>query len=186
MKIPVEVEDERNGSSIQNEEGARRDEQVVDVGPLEPEPEPVSPKNGTDYLDQLQRLKAEFDNYRKRTEKEKQEFYAFAKGRVLQNLLPVLDDLDRMAHHGRGPVNPMAEGIELIRQKMKSILLKEGLEEINPAGKAFDPEFHEALGVVSVSPEKDGVVMEELEKGYTLQGRLLRPSRVKVGKSGEK
>lgn len=185
MEIPIEIEDSKTEPTINGADSPQSNEQVVDVGPMESEPEGESPPKKVDYLDQLQRLKAEFDNYRKRTEKEKQEFYAFAKGRVIQNLLPVLDDLDRMAHHGKGPVDPMTEGIELIRQKMKAILLGEGLEEINPAGKAFDPAFHEALGVVHVSPDKDGVVMEELEKGYLLQGRLLRPSRVRVGKARE-
>ena len=179
------VEGQRKDSSLNEAEGTPADEQMVDVGPIETRPEPALSKNGIDYLDQLQRLKAEFDNYRKRMEKEKQDYYTYAKGRVIQNLLPVLDDLDRMAHHGKGPVDPMAAGIELIHQKMKAVLLKEGLEEINPVGKAFDPAFHEALGVVSVVTDQDGRVMEELERGYLLQGRLLRPSRVMVGKAKE-
>jgi molecular chaperone GrpE len=68
---------------------------------------------------------------------------------------------------------------------MKGILLSEGLEEINPVGRDFDPVFHEALGTLDTVPEKDGQVMDELEKGYLLQGRLLRPSKVRVGKARE-
>jgi molecular chaperone GrpE len=191
MEIPIEVEDSNSEPALEATGTAQPDEQVVDVGPVESEAEPVSKpgressEKEIDYLDQLRRLKAEFDNYRKRTEKEKQEFYTFAKGRVIQNLLPVLDDLDRMVRHGKGHGHSLFTGIEMIRQKMKGILVSEGLEEINPEGKVFDPVFHEALGTLDTVPEKDGHVMDELEKGYLLQGRLLRPSRVRVGSSKE-
>jgi molecular chaperone GrpE len=175
MEIPIEIEDTTVEPAADAPESASPDEQVVDVGPMESEREPESvPHRGSsgkeiDYLDQLQRMKAEFDNYRKRTEKEKQEFYTFAKGRVIQNLLPVLDDLDRMVLHGKGHGHSLFTGIELIRQKMKGILLSEGLEEINPVGRDFDPVFHEALGTLDTVPEKDGQVMDELEKGYLLR-----------------
>jgi molecular chaperone GrpE len=185
MEIPIEIEDSKNEHPLEEAEESQPTEQVVDIGPSESEPEPETLKAENPYLDQLQRLKAEFDNYRKRSDKEKQEFYAFAKGRVFQTLLPVLDDLDRMAQHGKGPEDPLATGIELIRQKMKAILLSEGLEEINPEGTPFDPAFHEAIGLIDADLRQDGLVMEELERGYMLQGRLLRPSRVRVGKFKE-
>ena len=185
MEIPIEIEDSKNEHPLEEAEESQPTEQVVDIGPSESEPEPETLKAENPYLDQLQRLKAEFDNYRKRVEKEKDEFFAYAKGRVIQNLLPVLDDLDRMIQHSKGQADPLATGIELIHQKMKAVLLNEGLEEIDPAGKPFDPAFHEAIGLIDADLRQDGLVMEELERGYMLQGRLLRPSRVRVGKAKE-
>jgi len=198
MEIPIDsdnvIEEASAGKtdSPENDESAAN-EQVVDVGPTETEEADVITEKQPDYLDQLKRLKAEFDNYRKRNEREKEEFFTFAKGRVIQKFLPVLDDLERMVLYSRGSAKAkphekadhknLAKGIDLIRQKTRAILLGEGLEEIDPKGKPFDPEFHEAVGMVDTDPEQDGKVVEELERGYLLQGKLLRPSRVRVGKA---
>jgi molecular chaperone GrpE (heat shock protein) len=138
-----------------------------------------------EYLDQLQRLKAEFDNYRKRTERDREDMQSLLKARVILNLLPVLDDLERMVQFSRGDDGHLASGIGLIHQKMKTILTGEGLEAILPVGKPFDPSMHEAIGEIDAGPEKDGLVAEELERGYTLKGRLLRASRVRVGRHAE-
>jgi molecular chaperone GrpE len=170
MLIPVEV-----GSDQKEMENA-----AADVSASEKKSETLNLT--ATYLDQLQRLKAEFDNYRKRIEKEKEDFNALTKGRVILNLLPVLDDLDRLFQYSKGQDEHLATGIELICQKMKAILLNEGLQEINPVGGLFDPLLHEALGVIDAGPEKDGLVMEELVRGYLLQGKLLRASRVRVGR----
>lgn len=196
MIIPIDTDESKNEPSLDEVKVSQATEQVVDVGPTESDADSVLSKKDTDYLEQLQRLKAEFDNYRKRVEKEKEEFFAYAKGRVIVNLLPVLDDLHRMVQYSKGQAdapavdNPacsaLASGIELIYQKTKTILLSEGLEEINPVGKPFDPDIHEAIGLIDTDPQQDGLVMEELERGYLLQGRLLRPSRVRVGKSKKK
>jgi molecular chaperone GrpE len=143
---------------------------------------PAASSREAEYLENLLRLKAEFDNYRKRVEREKEEFFSIAKGRVIQALLPVLDDLDRFQIHSRDMDGRMAAGFELVLQKMKSVLSGEGLEVLEAVGKPFDPRVHEALGLVDTDPESDGRVVEELERGYALQGRLLRPSRVRVGR----
>jgi molecular chaperone GrpE len=195
MIIPIKADEPKKDHYADESVNSEAAEQVVDVGPTEPEPEPAAQTKDADYLDQLLRLKAEFDNYRKRVEREKDDFYAYARGRVIQNLLPILDDLDRMVHFNKGRGNAgengdsafvaLVKGLDLIHQKTKTLLLGEGLEEINPAGKPFDPAFHEAIGIVETDPQQDGVVMEELERGYLLQGKLLRPSRVRVGKARE-
>lgn len=136
--------------------------------------------NGMNYLEQLQRLQAEFQNYRKRTEKERAETYQLAKGDLILNLLTVLDDLERMSlHHEENGMN--GEGVQLILQKMKKILTDEGLEVIETANQPFNPECHEAVGVEETGREQDGMVVEEWQKGYKFKERLLRPSRVKVG-----
>lgn len=135
-----------------------------------------------EILDQLLRLQAEFDNYRKRIQREQETLYSTLKGKIILNLLPVLDDLDRMVQYARHREDPLANGVELIYQKMKTILNNEGLEEIQSVGKPFDPLLHEAIEMIESDEKKEGVVLEECEKGYLLDGKLLRASRVRVGK----
>jgi molecular chaperone GrpE len=176
MEIPVEI---RNHDGIRPEES--NPESLRETEPktaLQPETETI-------YLDQLRRMKAEFDNYRKRVEREKADYYSLARGKVISSMLPVLDDLERMVGYTRGMEGEFASGIELIQQKMRAVLASEGLEDIGPVGRPFDPEYHEAIESVEAGPDKEGLVIEELQRGYLLQGRLLRPSRVRVGKRKE-
>lgn len=186
MRIPIEILGpdgkplvEKTGKSSESE----RNTEEARASSQEPSAQ-AEPDVESLYLDQLRRMKAEFDNYRKRVEKEKSEFFSLAKGKVISGLLPVLDDLERMAVFAKSAEGEFSSGVELIFQKMKAALSSEGLEEIGPVGHPFDPEFHEAIEMVACPPEQDGMVVEELQAGYTLQGRLLRPSRVRVGKSG--
>jgi molecular chaperone GrpE len=182
MRIPIEIlgPDGKPVSHKINEpsEFSRQPEEtpITSQDPVETDTESL-------YLDQLRRMKAEFDNYRKRVEREKSEFFGLARGKVISGMLPVLDDLERMAGHVRGQKGEFASGVELILQKMKAALSSEGLEDIGSEGRPFDPEFHEAIEMVAAGPEQDGIVIEELQRGYTLHGRLLRPSRVRVGKT---
>ncbi len=139
-----------------------------------------------EYIDQLQRLQAEFSNYRKRVNKERESFFSVAKGEVVLKLLPVLDDLERMLNHHREGNSCSVEGVRLIHQNLKKTLSEQGLEEIPAMGVPFDPECHEAVGVEEVDEDRDGLVVEEWQKGYQFGEKLLRPSRVKVGKYVEK
>jgi molecular chaperone GrpE len=133
-------------------------------------------------LEQLQRLQAEFSNYKKRTEKERDQLYLLAKGDMISKILPVLDDFERMLAHHENHDQIQCEGIKLIVNKLKKILAAEGLEEIQPIGKPFDPDLHEAVGIEHTDEEHENLVLEEWRKGYQYQGKLLRPSHVKVGK----
>lgn len=139
-----------------------------------------------EYIDQLKRLQAEFSNYRKRVDKERERLSSTGKGELVLKLLPVLDDFERMVnHHQQG--NPCSlDGVQLIYQNLRKILSDEGLEEIPSIGERFDPEFHEAVGVEETGEDQDGLVLEESQKGYRFGEKLLRPSRVKVGKYVEK
>ena len=149
---------------------------------------PVSDEkaNGSDadqtrYVEQLQRLQAEFDNYRRRVDRERETMYAMAKADLIQKILPVVDDLERMLnHHQEG--EHRTEGVRLIYKNLTKILTEEGLEEVPSLGMPFNPDFHEAVGVEETDEEQDGMVVEEWQKGYRFGNRLLRPSRVKVGK----
>jgi molecular chaperone GrpE len=136
----------------------------------------------TNCLEQLKRLQAEFSNYKKRIEKEKDQFYSLAKGDMILKILPALDDFERMVAHHENHDTIQCEGIRLIVNKLKKILVDEGLEEIQPVGKRFDPDLHEAVGIEKTGEERENLVLEEWRKGYQYQGRLLRPSHVKVGK----
>jgi molecular chaperone GrpE len=164
------------------------DEDKVESETPEPEcPEVKESDTGeTHYLEHLRRLQAEFDNYRKRVKKENESLYAFAQGDLMGKLLPVIDDLERMLNHDDENSRDMIEGIRLIYKNLNKILVEQGLKEIPAVGESFDPEQHEAVGVEEVGENQDGIVTEEWQKGYRFGGRLLRPSRVKVGKAATK
>jgi molecular chaperone GrpE len=127
-----------------------------------------------EYLDALQRLKAEFDNYRKRVARNKRDLSARAHERLVRELVPVLDDLERaLAHEGN-----LEDGIRLIHRQLDEALTKEGLVEVETTGM-FDPHTQEAL-LAQPSDEAEGTVIEVLQKGYLLGDRVLRPARVVI------
>ena len=132
-----------------------------------------------EYLDALQRLKAEFDNYRKRVAREEATLASRASERLVKELLPVLDDLGRAleaaAEHEEAKLE---EGVRLVHRSLVSLLEREGLEPIGADGR-FDPHVHEAL-LSQPSDEEEGSVIEVVQKGYKLGDRVLRPARVVV------
>jgi len=134
-----------------------------------------------DLLRRLQYLQADFENYRKRVEKEMGDAKRLSNERLLSDLLTVKDELDlasAKAHEWKqNPV--LLEGVNMIQKRLQNILSKEGVERIPGAGSMFDPDYHEAALRV-VSDEEEGTVVEEVRAGYMLKGRVLRPSIVKV------
>ena len=139
----------------------------------------VAQKERDEYLDALQRLKAEFDNYRKRVARDQQELAARAHERLIREVLPVLDDLERaLAHEG-----DMEEGVRLIHRQLSDSLAREGLTEVPTDGK-FDPHTQEAL-LSQPSDKEEGDVIEVLQKGYKLGDRVLRPARVVVSQGAD-
>lgn len=163
------------------------------------DPEIVSPENNLqnieaeitglkkdldDQRDKYLRLFAEFDNFRKRTIKEKLELSKTAAEDIIVALLPVLDDMGRALKNmdDSAEILPVKEGITLIYNKFNNILKIKGLEPIEAEGKDFDTDFHDAIAHVPVEDaEKKGKVIDETEKGYTLNGKVIRHSRVVVG-----
>lgn len=140
----------------------------------------ASEQRAAEYLEQLKRLQAEFQNFRKRVEKERNEMSIFIKADLIRKLLPIIDDFDRFAENHAD--DPLMQGFNLIYNKLITILREEGLERILATGMLFDPMIHEALHLQDAPDEDDGKVLEEWEKGYLFQGNLLRASKVKVGK----
>jgi molecular chaperone GrpE len=132
-----------------------------------------------EYLDALQRLKAEFDNYRKRVQREQEAIVARAAERLVKQLLPLLDDLERAiqaaAEHGEVKV---ADGVRLVQRALADMLARERLGEVDTDG-AFDPHTQEAL-LAQPSEAPEGTVVEVLQKGYRLGDHVLRPARVVV------
>jgi molecular chaperone GrpE len=132
-----------------------------------------------EYLDALQRLKAEFDNYRKRAARDQESFAARASEALVKELLPVMDDLERaLGAAEQHEEAKLEEGVRLVHQALAAVLKRHGLEEIETNGR-FDPHVHEAL-LSQPSEAEEGSVIDVLQKGYRLGDRVLRPARVVV------
>jgi len=132
------------------------------------------------YYDLFLRKQAEFDNFRKRMEREREEFGAGAARDVLKRLLPVLDNMERALRASEGSSDPLYKGIELVHQQFLDLLKKEGIRPVEALSARFDPRLHEAVEVLDVPGFEADVVLEEMQKGYTHNDRLLRPALVKV------
>ena len=136
-------------------------------------------KERDDYLNDLQRVAAEFENYRKRVARDQQSLAARAHERLVKELLPVLDDLERALHAAAEHQEAqLEEGVELVHRELQEALAKEGLSEIETNGH-FDPHVHEAL-LSQPSDQEEGAILDVLQKGYRLGDRVLRPARVVV------
>jgi len=170
---------------------------AADAEPLVPvEPATVTPEQLTELKERaaradenwerLLRTTADFDNFKKRAAREKQEAIKFANESLLQKLVPVLDNLD-MALAAAQAASPEAgqslqSGVNMIAQQLKAVLAEAGLEEVDATGKPFDPNLHEALSQQETADAPEGQVVQQLRKGYRLRERLLRPASVVVAK----
>lgn len=129
--------------------------------------------------DILQRRQAEFENFRKRSERERSEYLQYAGMETIKDLLPILDDFERALKMDGG--NPeYVKGIEMIYNRTAETMKKMGLEPIDSVGKAFDPHLHMAIERVETTDAADNTVLAEFQRGYNFKGKLLRPSMVKV------
>ena len=133
-------------------------------------------------VDRLARLQAEFENARKRGEREQQEFREYAVADAVKALLPSLDSFER-ALSTEADTTEFRNGVELIYKQLYDALLKMGLRPIPAKGEPFDPRFHQAVEMVNTSEAKDHEVLEELQRGYKFKDRLLRPAMVKVAQN---
>lgn len=135
----------------------------------------------------LLRLQAEFDNFRKRTEREKQDFFDYALTDFVRKLLPVLDAFERGLEVAEGEtVADFKRGFQLVLKQFKDVLAQAGLESIDTSGQIFDPNRHQALMREETEAFADNQITGELQPGYTFKGRLLRPSLVKVAAAPDK
>lgn len=141
-------------------------------------------KKSEDHLANWQRAQADFINYKRRAEQERGEFAKYANAALILGLLPILDDLERAfdATPSKQAKPKWVEGIRLIERKFRASLETQGLAQIKALGEPFDPYFHEAI---RQDNGKEGIIIEEIQKGYLLNDRLLRPSKVVVGTGEE-
>lgn len=141
----------------------------------------------TEHWDRLLRATAEFDNFKKRAARERQDAIKFANEGLLQKLLPVLDNFDAAlvaAQTGpAGNTQSLLTGVTMIQQQFKAALTEAGLEEVDATGKPFDPNIHEAVSQTETADHPDGHVAQQLRRGYKLRERLLRPATVIVAKA---
>jgi molecular chaperone GrpE len=134
--------------------------------------------------ERLLRLQAEFENYKKRVAREKAEFLKFANESLILEFLPILDNLERALAAARAEVGttPLVEGIEMIARLFAAALEKSGVKPIGALGQPFDPSLHQAVAQVDVDHGSENLVVEEVRKGYLLEGRAIRPAMVKVSR----
>jgi molecular chaperone GrpE len=167
------MEDERNDAP--DESTAATSTAQPDVAELQ--------KQRDDYYDRLLRKTAEFDNYRKRTERERLQLSEAAAADLIEELLPLVDDMERALKVETGPeADPIRRGVELIHKQLVETLRKRGVTPIESLGADFDPHFHQAVAHEPAAGHREGEVTEEFRRGYMLGDRLLRPAMVKVAK----
>jgi molecular chaperone GrpE len=145
-------------------------------------------KEAADNYDKYLRTAAELDNYRKRAARDKSEAIKYGNENLLKDLLPIVDSLDRAMEHATGAsdIKAFTEGLRLIQSQLVCLLEKYGVTKVDCLSQAFDPTVHEAMLQVESSEHEDNQVVCEFEKGYVLNGRLLRPSKVSVCKRSDK
>mgnify|MGYP001275466931 CR=1 FL=1 len=171
-----------NGQEAPEDEGSNEEkkEETVEVSASEWE---RLKAESEEHYQRFLRVQADFDNFRRRTRLEKEEFAKYASQQIIESLLPIIDNFERAVAVSReqSDYDSLAKGVDMIHRQLLQLLENEGLKAIEAVGQPFNPEYHEA--VMQVSAEEgveSGTVIEELQKGYILKERVLRPSMVKV------
>ncbi|WED21306.1 nucleotide exchange factor GrpE [Vibrio sp. JC009] len=167
-----------------NEEGDAQDEQEAKIAQLEAALLSSEAKV-KEQQDSVLRAKAEVDNMRRRTEQEIDKARKYALNKFAEELLPVIDNLERAISHAdmeNEAVKPVVEGVELTHKTFIDTVAKFGLKEINPEGQPFNPEFHQAMSIQESEDFEPNTVMFVMQKGYELNGRVVRPAMVMVSK----
>ena len=177
----TDLHDEVSGENTNDSEEATESEKTAATGPSAEDKlkEEIAQAN-----DKYLRLYAEFDNFRRRTQKERTELLQTAGKEVIVAMLPVLDDFERAikAMENSTDVNAVKEGVALVQHKIKNILAQKGLKEMESKGAAFDADIHEAItNIPAPSDDLKGKVVDELEKGYYLNDKVVRFAKVVVG-----
>lgn len=147
-----------------------------------------------DYYERFVRLSADFENYRKRTEREKVSFLAYGKKQFAEKLLPAYEvmlrqrakmEKEKPSGECEGELKSLRDGMNMLVGELEKAFKAEGVEHIDVLDKPYDPQTAEAIAMIPSSAEQDGFVLEEVQMGFTMDGQVLRPARVVVGKSGE-
>ncbi len=139
-------------------------------------------KKYNEINDSYLRLMADFDNFRKRSIKEKEDTIIYASGKVLEGLLPIIDNFDRALAVENIKDQDLYDGVLMISNQLKEMLLKEGLEKIECSGEKFDPNIHYGVNIENDPDKEDDIILEVFQDGYKYKGKVLRPAMVKVNK----
>jgi len=180
-KIPIETEEEE--TKIPEEEFAEAEEtpvaEVVEEGPSELE---QAQQEAKDLRDEMLRMRAETDNLRKRLQREKQESVQFANERLIKQLIPIFENLDRALKAPDTNVESLKEGVRMTSDQVLALFKKENVEPIQAVGEPFDPSIHEVLSQMESNDHDENTVIEEFSKGYRMNGRVLLPAQVVTAK----
>jgi molecular chaperone GrpE len=168
------------------EEGPLAETPEEEIKRLTEQLEAASREVAANY-DKYLRAVAELDNYRKRADKEKSDAITFANEKLIEEMIPVIDNFDRALAHASGEdsLEALKQGIGLISGQMAALIRKFGIQEIKAAGEKFDPSMHHAISEEDSATAEPGTVVKEFQKGYLLKGRLLRPAMVAVSRKPE-
>ena len=188
----IRVEDKRRRADLEHElppadpaDGFEEKEASAEAAAIEPRQDDEMKKlrdERDSLFDRLARLQAEFDNYRKRAAKENADFRDYAVADAAKALVPVIDNLALALKNASASPDDFRKGIELIQRQLQDTLQKLNVQQIQAKGQPFDPRFHEAIEVVESDEVPDHHVLEELQPGYRMKDRLLRPAMVIVAK----
>jgi molecular chaperone GrpE len=175
--VDAEIVDDASAAEADGEEAAEVVERDLDELS-------ATKRERDEYLELAQRTRADFENYRKRVAKETSEALARGKAELARELLPAIDNLERALQSGADASahEALVRGVELVLEELRGRLRSAGVEAFDPTGERFDPELHEALSTQPADGTESGVVLETVEKGYRLNGQVLRPARVVVSK----
>ncbi|MCF8010470.1 MAG: nucleotide exchange factor GrpE [Clostridiales bacterium] len=139
----------------------------------------------TEYYNRLTRLQSDFNNFRKRIQKEKEDLSKYAGETLVNKILPVLDNFQRAVETSSGESEKLLEGVEMIYRQLYEVLESEGLQPVAAVGEEFDPNQHEAVIQEEIDQYEDNTVIQEMRRGYLFKDRLLRPAMVKVARSSK-
>ena len=186
QKNPEQEEvEETNQETLEtsNEEESKVEEKK-ELTPMEQLQEQIRLKDEeiANQKDTFLREKAELENFKKRLTKEKDDFVQFANERLLQELIQIEDNLERALEVPNATLESLKEGVEMIQKQFSTFLKNQKVEPIEAIGKAFDPTLHEVLNQQESEEHEENTVIEEYSKGYTLNGRILRPAKVVISK----
>ena len=176
----VEVDLSSNDTVEDSEEQMVETEEITVEEPISALEE--SGRLASEYLDHLQRLQAEFDNYKKRVDREKAELIKYASAELVSELIDIMENLERgvVSAKGSDDIDSIIKGMEMVSTRLKDILGSRGLRPIEAVGKKFDPHYHEAMMMTPTDEYPYNTVIEEFQQGYMIKDKVIRYSKVRV------
>ncbi len=172
---------------IESDQEENTQEQIVSISKIEYDKLILSRDSAAEALEKMLRIQADFENSRKRLERDKTDFIKYANDQIISQLIPFVDDFKRaiVAADQTKDFDLLHKGVEMILKHLLDLLKEKGITEIESVGKIFDPAFHEAMLQVETDEHPENTIVEEFQKGYLLNNRVLRAAKVKVAKAKE-